>query len=120
MVPTTSSAPATSKGSTSGFGSSWVAGTTVCAAWLERVQEKPKTTSPASKSPTPGPVWTTMPARSVPWPEGKVAGSRSCTAPERITTSPGLMPAARTCTSTSPWPGMGMGTSRTESTSRPP
>src|SRR6478609_4711668 len=78
------------------------------------------TSSPAVTLSTPAPVSATTPARSLPWPDGKVAGHRSCRKPCRIMASPGLMPAAFTSTSTSPALGVGRGTSRTSSTSMPP
>src|SRR5580692_12412400 len=75
---------------------------------------------PAVTAVTPGPVAVTTPARSLPWPEGNAAGQSSCIRPSRIFASPGLMPAALTCTSTCPGPGTGVGTSATSRTSTPP
>ena len=69
---------------------------------------------------TPGPTAVTTPARSLPSPDGKVAGNISCIAPVRMAASPGLIPAARTSTTTSPGPGDGMSTSATYNTSRSP
>lgn len=62
----------------------------------------------------------TTPARSLPCPEGNVAGRRACSAPSRMCASPGWMPAARTSTSTCAGPGTSRGTSSTRSTSIPP
>src|SRR6185437_9204041 len=103
-----------------GLGVNWVAGTVTYSAWLDRRMENPITSSPTAKSPTPEPSSATTPARSLPWPEGNVAGNWSASAPLRITASLGLMPAALTSTSTSPASGTGRGTSRTSSTSTPP
>ena len=55
----------------------------------------------------PGATAVTTPARSLPSPDGKVAGNISCIAPTRMPASPGLIPAARTSTTTSPGPGDG-------------
>src|ERR1700735_5158 len=82
--------------------------------------ENPITSSPTLKPLTPGPSSATAPAKSLPWPEGNVAGNRWCNAPLRITASLGLIPAALDWTTTSPWPGKGRGTSRTSRTSMPP
>src|SRR5260370_804755 len=67
------------------------------------------TSSPGANPVTPGPACATTPARSLPCPEGKVAGQRACSRPARILASPGLMPAALTWTSTWPGPGSGRG-----------
>src|SRR5262249_44599849 len=69
---------------------------------------------------TPEPVSATIPARSLPCPDGNVAGQRACSRPFRILASPGLIPAALTWTSTCPGPGIGRGTSTTSRTSAPP
>src|ERR1700744_1414448 len=53
-------------------------------------------------------------------PDGKVAGKPAGSAPLRMPISPGLMPAARTSTSTSPAPGDGRSISATYNSSRPP
>src|SRR2546421_5747290 len=82
--------------------------------------ENPITSSPTAKPVTPEPTSATTPARSLPCPDGNVAGNTWCTAPERITASLILMPAALTSTRTSPAPGTGRGTSRTSRTSTPP
>src|SRR5215469_15404715 len=75
----------------------------------------------ATATPTaPVPSATTTPARSLPWPDGNVAGHRSRKRPARILASPGLMPAALTCTNTCPGPGAGVGTSATVKTSTAP
>jgi uncharacterized membrane protein len=103
-----------------GLGANWVAGTATYSAWLARSSVNPRTSSPTSNLVTSGPSSATTPARSLPCPEGKVAGNRSCSAPRRIMASPGLIPAARTLTSTSPGAGTGRGTSRTCRTSMPP
>src|SRR6476646_2760184 len=78
------------------------------------------TSSPTPKPVTPGPVSATIPARSLPCPDGNVAGHRECSRPSRILASPGLIPAALTWTSTWPGPGTGVGTSTTLRTSMSP
>src|SRR5208282_6740852 len=78
------------------------------------------TSSPAATPVTPGPVSATTPARSLPCPDGNVAGHLACSRPARILASPGLIPAALTWTSTWPGPGTGFGTSTTIRTSTPP
>src|SRR5439155_5359837 len=66
------------------------------------------------------PTSSTIPAKSLPWPEGNVAGQRLANNPFRIEDSPGLMPAAFTRTKTFPGPGFGRSTSTTCRTSSPP
>src|SRR5580692_3117562 len=78
------------------------------------------TSSPAAKPVTPAPVPATTPARSLPCPDGNVAGHLECSSPSRILDSPGLIPAALTWTSTWPGPGAGAGTSTTLRTSMSP
>src|SRR6185312_3169465 len=78
------------------------------------------TSSPVAKPVTPAPVAATTPARSLPCPDGNVAGHRECSRPSRILASPGLIPAALTWTSTWPGPGTGVGTSTTLRTSISP
>src|SRR5580692_3132389 len=78
------------------------------------------TSSPAAKPVTPAPVPATTPARSLPCPDGNVAGHLECSSPSRILASPGLIPAALTWTSTWPGPGVGAGTSTTFRTSTSP
>src|SRR5260370_10042709 len=78
------------------------------------------TSSPAAKPLTPDPVWATTPARSLPCPDGNVAGHLACIRPARILASPGLIPVALTWTSTCPGPGAGVGTSTTFRTSTSP
>src|SRR5438046_923308 len=78
------------------------------------------TSSPTSTVSASAPMSATTPARSLPWPDGKLAGQRSCRKPCRIIASPGLMPAAFTSTRTWPAAGTGFRTSRTSSTSMPP
>src|ERR1700722_13561743 len=82
--------------------------------------ENPITSSPTATLLTPTPSSATTPAKSLPWPVGKVAGNIWCSAPLRITASLGLMPAALTFTKASPAAGTGRGTSRTWRTSMPP
>src|ERR1700688_2686983 len=82
--------------------------------------ENPITSSPTAKPLTPLPSSVTTPAKSLPWPDGNVAGNMWCNAPLRITVSLGLMPAALTSTKTSPAAGTRRGTSRTSRTSMPP
>src|ERR1700761_9640928 len=78
------------------------------------------TSSPGWNAVTPGPTLATTPARSLPSPDGNVAGHMECSRPSRILASPGLIPAALTWTSTWPAPGSGCGTSTTLRTSIPP
>src|SRR5450631_4404113 len=82
--------------------------------------ENPITSSPTLKPETPEPTSATTPARSLPSPDGKVAGNRASTAPLRITASLMLIPAALTSMRTSPICGTGRGTSRTSRTSTSP
>src|SRR5947199_10627344 len=82
--------------------------------------ENPITSSPTAKPVTPAPSRATTPARSLPCPDGNVAGHRLAYTPVRIATSPGLIDAARTCTSTCPGPGSGRATSATYKTSMSP
>ncbi|PQM49227.1 hypothetical protein C1Y40_00554 [Mycobacterium talmoniae] len=120
MLPATNSEPATSQGTAAGLAVSWSAGTATNSAWLARALVNPSTSSPTANVSTPAPSSATTPARSLPCPDGKVAGNRSCSAPLRIIASPGLMPAALTRTTTCPAAGTGRGTSRTSSTSMSP
>src|SRR5690348_14426992 len=78
------------------------------------------TSSPAANPVTPAPVPATTPARSLPCPDGNVAGHLERSRPSRILASPGLIPAALTWTSTWPGPGTGAGTSTTVRTSTSP
>src|SRR5580704_7689866 len=78
------------------------------------------TSSPVAKPVTPAPAAATTPARSLPCPDGNVAGHMESSRPERILASPGLIPAALTWTSTWPGPGTGVGTSTTLRTSMSP
>src|SRR5882762_10179655 len=120
VAPATNSEPATSQETSDGLAVNWSAGTVTYSAWLDRRMENPIASSPTAKPLTPEPSSATTPARSLPCPDGNVAGHRSCSAPLRITASLGLMPAALTSTRTSPIPGTGRGTSRTCRTSIPP
>ena len=120
MAPATNSAPATTQGRSAGLAVTCPSSTTTYSAWLARLSVKPMTSSPAETPVTPDPVSATIPARSLPCPEGNVAGQRACSSPSRILPSPGLIPAALTWTSTWPGPGTGRGTSTTFSTSMPP
>src|SRR6202021_1272847 len=95
-------------------------GTVTYSAWLERRLENPITSSPTAKSVTPEPSSLTTPARSLPCPDGNVAGKMSRTAPARMAASLMLIPAALTSTRTSPRAGTGRATSRTSRTSMPP
>src|SRR5580704_14847406 len=76
--------------------------------------------SPAAKAVTPDPVSDTTPARSLPCPDGNVAGHLASSRPARILAWPGLIPAALTWTSTWPGPGVGVGTSTPFRTSTSP
>src|SRR5215470_17924400 len=80
------------------------------------VPADPDPADPVSADPDPA----TIPARSVPSPEGNTAGQRACSRPSRILASPGLIPAALTRTRTWPGPGTGWETSTTCRTSIPP
>src|SRR3954469_15035152 len=120
VAPATNSEPATSHGTAAGLGVNWFAGTVTYSAWLDRRLENPMTSSPTAKPVTPEPSSATTPARSLPCPDGNVAGNISRTAPARIAVSLILMPAALTSTRISPAPGTGRGTSRTSRTSMPP
>src|SRR6202453_1851639 len=120
VAPTTNSAPACSHGTPAGFAVRSCSPTSTYSAWLARLCVKPMTSSPAATPVTPGPASATIPARSLPSPDGKVAGHILSSKPSRIFASPGLMPAALTWTSTSPAAGTGRGTSTTLSTSIPP
>src|SRR5690242_17379624 len=73
-IPTTNSEPATSQDSGPGLAVSWSAGTSTNSAWLARVSVQPSTSSPTANPVTPSPIAWTTPARSVPWPDGNVAG----------------------------------------------
>jgi hypothetical protein len=103
-----------------GFAVRLAVSTSTYSAWLARLLVKPITSSPTATALTPAPTSSTTPAKSEPWPLGKVAGKISRTAPARIFPSLGLMPAARTATSTWSGPGSGSATSRTSRTSMPP
>src|SRR5262249_50283361 len=104
--PTTGSAPATCHGTEAGLGVRFAASTTAYAAWLDRVSTQPITSSPTPTPVTPGPACSTIPARSLPSPEGNVVGQREAM-PARIFASPGLIPAAFTWTRTCAGPGTG-------------
>src|SRR5258708_14310836 len=75
---------------------------------------------PPPAPPPPWPSSSTTPARSLPCPDGNVAGNIWDRAPERILPSPGLIPAAFTRTRTCPRPGTGRSISTTCRTSTPP
>ena len=120
MAPATNSAPATSQGTPAGLPVRCCASTTTYSAWLARLSVQPITSSPAEKLVTPGLASATIPARSLPSPDGNVAGHLACIKPSRILASPGLIPAALTWTRTCPAPGTGRGTSTTFRTSIPP
>src|ERR1019366_2710376 len=120
VTPETKSAPATSQGTPAGFGVKLTDSTRTYSAWLARLSVKPITSSPTATLVTPDPTSSTTPARSEPWPLGKVAGKISRTLPVRIAPSLGLMDAARTDTSTWSASGSGRATSRTSRTSTSP
>src|SRR3954469_7503682 len=92
VAPATNSEPATSHGTAAGLGVNWVAGTATYSAWLDRRLENPMTSSPTAKPLTPEPNSATTPARSLPCPDGNVAGNMSRTAPARIAASLILIP----------------------------
>ena len=102
------------------WGSGCAASVRANSAWLARLSVNPMTSSPAATPSTSGPMPAITPARSLPSPEGKVAGYLACSRPSLILASPGLIPAALTLTSTWPGPGEGSGTSATSRTSGPP
>ena len=52
------------------------ASTTTYSAWLARLSVNPITSSPAANPVTPSPTSSTTPARSLPCPDGNVAGHR--------------------------------------------
>src|ERR1700733_4362619 len=120
VVPATNRAPACAHETFAGRGTRSPAPTTTNSAWLDLSLVNPMTSSPTAIVVTPGPSSSTIPARSLPCPEGNVAGHRSANSPFRIEASPGLIPAALTRTKTSPGPGTGRGTSTTCRTSIPP
>src|SRR5580700_3601466 len=74
VVPATNSAPAASHGTPAGLAVRCCSPTTTYSAWLARLSVQPMTSSPAEKLVTPGPVSVTIPARSLPSPDGNVAG----------------------------------------------
>lgn len=106
-------APATSHDTAAGFAVRFLASASAYSAWLALSSVKPITSSPGENRVTPGPGSATIPARSLPWPDGKVADHRVCSKPLRILASPGFIPAALTRTRTWPAPGTGRGTSTT-------
>src|ERR1700733_807762 len=120
VVPATNRAPACAHETFAGRGTRSPAPTTTNSAWLDLSLVNPMTSSPTATFVTPGPSSSTIPARSLPCPEGNVAGQRSANSPFRIEASPGLMPAALTRTRTLPGPGIGRSTSTTRKTSRSP
>ena len=81
VAPTTYSEPAASQLNWGGLWISWLTGTAVWVAWLDRRKLNPSTSSPTANSVTPGPTAVTTPARSLPSPDGNVAGNISCIAP---------------------------------------
>src|ERR1700728_5349861 len=120
VVPATNRAPACSHDTFAGRRTRLPVSTTTSSAWLDLSLVNPMTSSPTAKFATPGPTSSTMPARSLPCPEGNVEGQRSANNPFRMEASPGLMPAALTRTRTLPGPGDGRSTSTTCRTSIPP
>ena len=119
-APATNREPATSHVSSGGFAMSWVTGTETSSAWLDRSSDQPSTASPDANWLTPPPTATTSPARSLPCPDGNVEGNVSAARPTRTNTSPGLILAAFTATTTRPGDATGSSTSRTSRTSSPP
>lgn len=73
----------------------------------------PKISSPDRNAVTPGPVSTTVPAKSLPGTCGNSSGVTSRYAPPGRTTSAGLIEAAAMRTRSRPGPGLGTGTSPT-------
>src|ERR1700677_4743211 len=120
VVPATKRAPACSHETFPGRGTRLSASTTTSSAWLDRLLVNPITSSPTATFFTSAPTSSTIPARSLPCPEGNVEGQRSANSPFRIEASPGLTPAALTRTRTFPGPGVGRSTSTTCRTSSPP
>ena len=76
VAPTTCNAPACSHASSDGFARTWRTGTTTYSAWLARRSVHPNTSSPTATASTPGPSARTVPARSLPCPDGNVEGQR--------------------------------------------
>src|SRR5918996_3692627 len=118
--PATANDPPTSHETFAGLVVRFCASTITYSAWLARPSVKPITSSPAANPSTPGPLFVTIPARSLPSPDGNVAGHLARRSPSRIFASPGLIDAALTLTSTCPGPGSVTGTSATRRTSTPP
>jgi hypothetical protein len=77
VTPATNSPPARIQSSARGLRVTWSAGTTTYSACEERQSDQPTTSSPTAKSVTDVPTSTTRPAKSLPCPDGKVAGQRS-------------------------------------------
>src|ERR1022692_1268343 len=75
VTATTYIEPATGQETPAGLRMSWPAGTATYSAWLERLPDQPSTSSPTENSVTPSPTALTTPARSLPSPDGKVAGN---------------------------------------------
>src|SRR4051794_3644906 len=82
--PTTYSEPAASQLSRAGLRISCVTGTATYSAWLDRCHDQPSTSSPTANSATPSPTALTTPARSLPSPDGNVAGKVAWSAPDRM------------------------------------
>src|SRR5690242_4971299 len=74
VAPATNSAPATSHGTPAGLAVRFAASASTYSAWLDRLSVYPMTSSPAANPVTPWPACATTPARSLPWPDGNVAG----------------------------------------------
>ena len=77
VAPTTCSAPACSHASSDGLATICPTGTATYSAWLARASVHPKTSSPTVTECTPEPSALTVPARSLPCPDGNVEGHRS-------------------------------------------
>src|SRR6476659_974844 len=74
VLPAIASDPATSHDTFAGLRVRFCATTTTYSAWLARRSVKPRTSSPTVTPSTPVPTWVTIPAKSLPSPDGKLAG----------------------------------------------
>lgn len=88
--------PATSQPRSLGLRTSCVSGIATYSAWLPRSCVYPYTSSPTANPVMSGAIFETTRAKSLPWPDGNVAGNCLCKLPSRIGASPGLIAALRT------------------------
>src|SRR6478735_7255233 len=73
VLPAMASDPATSQDTFAGLRVMFYASTTTYSAWLAHWLVKPMTSSPTVTPSTPMPTWVTIPAKSLPSPDGKLA-----------------------------------------------